>query len=123
LRVGVPTGKVGDVVGKVRGRPRKVERNIEGRKEFGGGRMDGRMEVALKTKRLSPRRRFTNVRGRRLRWRAFRTGFAFSFLGSRETRDSGEVSDGNLGFRFRGDWFLANGRFLSRGDRGCVEKG
>jgi hypothetical protein len=50
-------------------------------------------------------------------------GFAFSFLGSREMRDSSEISNGNLGFGFRRGWFLVGGRFLSRGDRGCVEKG
>jgi hypothetical protein len=59
LRVGIPAGKIGDIVGKVGGRPRKVERNVEGRKEFGGRRMDGQMEMALKAKRLSPRRRLT----------------------------------------------------------------
>jgi hypothetical protein len=30
LRVGIPTREIGDVVGKVRGRSRKVERNVEG---------------------------------------------------------------------------------------------
>jgi hypothetical protein len=82
LRVEVPTEKVGDVIGKVRGRSWKVERNVEGQKEFGGRRMDGRMEVALKAKRLSPGRRLANFRGQHLRCRAFCTGFAFSFLGS-----------------------------------------
>jgi hypothetical protein len=41
LRVGVPTGKVGDVVRKVRRRARKVERNVEGREEFGSRRVNG----------------------------------------------------------------------------------
>jgi hypothetical protein len=49
--------------------------------------------------------------------------FAFSFLGSREKRDSGEVSNGNLGFWFGRGCFLVGGHFLSRGDRGCGEKG
>jgi hypothetical protein len=122
LRVGIPTREVGDIVGKVGGRPWKIERNVEGRKEFGGGRVNGRMEVALKAKRLGPRRRFTDLRRRCLRWRGFCAGFAFSFLGSQETGDSGEVGDGNLGFRLRGDGFLVDGRFLSRGNRSCVKK-
>jgi hypothetical protein len=58
-----------------------------------------------------------------LRHRAFCTSFAFSFLGSQETRDSGEVSNGNLGFWFGRGCFLVGGHFLSRGDRGCGEKG
>jgi hypothetical protein len=123
LRVGIPTREIGDVVGKVRGRSRKVERNVEGQKEFGSGRMDGWMEMALKAKRLSPGRRFADFQRRHLRWRAFCTGFAFGFLSSREARDSGEVGDGNLGFRLRGDGFLVNGHFLSRGIRSCVKKG
>jgi hypothetical protein len=122
LRVGIPTREVGDIVGKVGGRPRKVERNVEGPKEFGGGRVNGRMEMALKAKRLGPRRRFTDLQRRRLRWRSFRAGFAFSFLGSREMRDSGEVGNGNLGFRHRGNRFLVYGHFISRGNRSCVKK-
>jgi hypothetical protein len=54
LRVGIPTREIGDIVGEVRGRPQKVKRNVEGQKEFGGGRVNGWMEVALKTKRLGP---------------------------------------------------------------------
>jgi hypothetical protein len=60
LRIGVPTRKIGNVVRKVRGRSRKVERNVEGREEFGSGRVNGRMEVALEAKRLSSGGRFTN---------------------------------------------------------------
>jgi hypothetical protein len=30
LRIGIPAGKVRDIIGKVGGRPRKVERNVEG---------------------------------------------------------------------------------------------
>jgi hypothetical protein len=123
LRVGIPTGKIGDIVGKVGGRPRKVERNVEGRKEFSSGRMDRRMEMALEAKRLSLGRRLADFQRRRLRRRGFRAGFAFSFLGSRETGDSGKVSDGNLDFRFRRDGFLVDGHFLSRGNRSCVKKG
>jgi hypothetical protein len=54
LRIGVPTGKVGNVVIKVRGRPSKVKRNVEGREEFGHGRVNRQMKVALEAKRLSP---------------------------------------------------------------------
>ena len=123
LRIGIPAGKVRDIIGKVGGRPRKVERNVEGRQEFSSGRMDGRMEMALEVKRLSLGRRLADFRRRHLRRRGFRAGFAFSFLGSRETRDSGEVGDGNLDFRFRRDGFLVDGHFLSGGNRSCVKKG
>jgi hypothetical protein len=85
--------------------------------------MDGRMEMALEVKRLSLGRGLADFRRRRLRRRGFRAGFAFSFLGGRETRDSGEVSDGNLDLRFRGDGFLVDGHFLSGGNRSCVKKG
>jgi hypothetical protein len=123
LRVGIPAGKVRDIIGKVGGRPRKVERNVEGRQKLSGGRMDGRMEMALEAKRLSLGRRLADFRRRRLRRRGFRVGFAFSFLGGRETWDSGEASDGNLDLRFRGDGFLVDSHFLSGGNRSCVKKG
>jgi hypothetical protein len=87
LRVRIPTREIGDVVGKVGGRPWKVERDVEEQKEFSSGRMDGRMEMALKAKRLSSGRRFADLQRRRLRWRGFRAGFAFSLLDSREMRD------------------------------------
>jgi hypothetical protein len=123
LRIGIPAGKVRDIIGKVGGRPRKVERNVEGRQKLSGGRMDGRMEMALEAKRLSLGRRLADFRRRHLRRRGFRAGFAFSFLGGRETWDSGKVGDGNLDFRFRRDGFLVDGHFLSGGNRSCVKKG
>jgi hypothetical protein len=122
LRVGVLTGKAGDVIRKVRRRPRNVERNVEGREEFGSGRVDRWMKVALEAKRLGSGERFTNFQRRCLRHGAFRMSFAFSCLSSQETRDGGEISNRDLGFWFGRGYFLISSRFLGGGDRGCGEK-